>query len=200
MANLNTPGYQSVRARGDFAAASGATSTRVTVQRSDGAVRETGRGLDLALRGNGFFITQQGGQQHLLRMGSFVRGADGTLRTRQGAAVQTDAGTLILPRSDIRVDAQGGIWDGESLLARLRIVDVAEPAKLIPTDNGYRYEGEFAQWKGTVQQGGVEQSNVDAAAETMQMIELSRHAESVQRVISLYDRAMDTGINRIGDN
>ncbi|QBG97564.1 flagellar basal body rod C-terminal domain-containing protein [Xanthomonas oryzae] len=198
VANLNTPGYQSVRARGDFAAASGATA--MAVQRGDGALRQTGRGLDLALRGNGFFVTQQDGQQRLLRMGSFVRGADGTMQTREGAVVLTDAGRLTLPQSDIRVDAQGGIWDGDALLARLSIVDVAEPARLIPAEGGYRYDGVTTQWQGTVQQGSVEQSNVDAAAETMQLIELSRHAESVQRVISLYDRAMDTGINRIGDN
>ncbi|PPU39711.1 flagellar basal body rod C-terminal domain-containing protein [Xanthomonas arboricola] len=198
VANLNTPGYQGVRARGDFAAATGAAA--MIVQRGDGALRETGRGLDLALRGNGFFVTQQDGQQRLLRMGSFVRGADGSLQTRQGAAVLTDAGALTLPQSDIRVDEQGGIWDGDALLAHLRIVDVAEPARLIPSEGGYRYDGVTAPWKGTVQQGSVEQSNVDAAAETLQLIELSRHAESVQRVISLYDRAMDTGINRIGDN
>ncbi|WP_349811977.1 flagellar hook basal-body protein [Xanthomonas dyei] len=198
VANLNTPGYQSVRARSDFAAASGAQA--MAVQRGDGALRETGRGLDLALRGNGFFVTQQDGQQRLLRMGSFVRGADGSLQTREGAAVLTDAGVLTLPQSDIRVDEQGAIWDGEALLARLSIVDVAESARLIPSEGGYRYDGATTQWKGTVQQGSVEQSNVDAAGETMQLIELSRHAESVQRVISLYDRAMDTGINRIGDN
>ncbi|QJD69745.1 flagellar hook basal-body protein [Xanthomonas campestris pv. badrii] len=198
VANLNTPGYQSVRARSDFAVASGASS--MAVQRGDGALRETGRGLDLALRGNGFFVSQQDGQQRLLRMGSFVRGADGSLRTREGAAVLTDAGVLTLPLSDIRIDNQGGIWDGESLLAHLSIVEVADPARLIPSEGGYRYDGALTQWKGTVQQGSVEQSNVDAAAETMQLIELSRHAESVQRVISLYDRAMDTGINRIGDN
>ncbi|WP_434990869.1 flagellar basal body rod C-terminal domain-containing protein [Xanthomonas melonis] len=198
VANLNTPGYQSVRARGDFSAASGTAA--MSVQRGNGALRETGRGLDLALRGNGFFVTQQDGQQRLLRMGSFVRGADGSLQTREGATVLTDAGMLTLPQSDIRVDEQGGIWDGDALLAHLRIVDVTEPGRLIPSDGGYRYDGVTAPWNGTVQQGSVEQSNVDAAAETLQLIELSRHAESVQRVISLYDRAMDTGINRIGDN
>ena len=51
-----------------------------------------------------------------------------------------------------------------------------------------------------MQQGAIEQSNVDAAEETLRLIELSRHAESVQRAISIYDRTLDSGINRIGDN
>jgi flagellar basal-body rod protein FlgG len=31
-------------------------------------------------------------------------------------------------------------------------------------------------------------------------MELTRHVESVQRAISIYDQAMDTGINKLGDN
>jgi flagellar basal-body rod protein FlgF len=31
-------------------------------------------------------------------------------------------------------------------------------------------------------------------------MELTRHAQSVQRAIQAYDQAMQTGINHIGDN
>jgi flagellar basal-body rod protein FlgF len=34
----------------------------------------------------------------------------------------------------------------------------------------------------------------------LRLVELTRHAESVQRVISIYDRTLETGINRLGDN
>ena len=53
---------------------------------------------------------------------------------------------------------------------------------------------------GKVEQGAIEASNVDAADESIRLMELTRHVESVQRAISIYDKAMETGINRLGEN
>ena len=36
--------------------------------------------------------------------------------------------------------------------------------------------------------------------ETLSLLELTRHIESTQRALSIYDKAMETGINRLGEN
>lgn len=197
VANLATPGFQGVRVLPDFANTLG---QRQHVQLHDGPLKQTERSLDLALRGDGFFQIKRGDEVLLTRAGHFARRADGVLATLAGDEVITDAGALVLPDGDVRVDGAGVIWQGEQRLAQLALTGIAEPARLQATEGGYRYDGAAVTWNGTVQQGAVEQSNVDAAEETQRLIELSRHAESVQRAIAIYDRTLDTGINRIGDN
>lgn len=197
VANLATPGFQGVRMLPDFA---NALAQEQRVQLHDGPLKQTGRSLDLALRGDGFFQVKRGDEVLLTRAGHFVRRADGVLATLAGDEVMTDAGPLVLPEQDVRVDGAGIVWQGDQRLAQLAVAGIAEPARLQATGGGYRYEGTFGTWNGTVQQGAIEHSNVDAAEETQRLIELSRHAESVQRAISIYDRTLDTGINRIGDN
>lgn len=196
VANINTPGYQSVRAVADFGASVGLSRQVVF---GDGPLRSTGRSLDLALRGEGFFVVDRGGQPLLTRQGSFIRDAQGYLATPAGDRVITDGGPVSLPDGAVRVDEQGVLWSGDQRLAQITVV-TAEPGRLLSVEGGYRYDGELGSWSGRVQQGATEQSNVDAAAQTLQLIELTRHAESVQRVVSIYDRTLDVGINRIGDN
>lgn len=197
VANIGTPGFQQVHAVPDFAAAAG---IRQQVELGDGPLKQTQRMLDLALRGSGFFVVERDGQLLLTRSGAFRRDAEGRLTTMSGDKVMTDGGEFVVPQGDLRIDAQGTIWSGGNRLAQLSIVNVANAAHLEPVAGGYRYEGEYALWSGSVQQGVTEQSNVDAAEQTLHLIELTRHAESIQRVISAYDRMLDTGINRIGDN
>ncbi len=201
VANLNTPGFQGVRALPDFGAAAGLQRPDGrAVELADGPLKQTQRPLDLALRGDGFFVIERDGQTLLTRSGRFMRDADGRLTTAQGDRVLADTGALTLPEGQVRVERDGQVLVDGKLLATLSIVDVAEPLRLQPVDGGYRYEGAMRSWNGSLQQGAIEQSNVDAAAETLRLVELTRHAESVQRVISIYDRTLETGINRLGDN
>lgn len=197
VANIGTPGFQRVRALPDFASATG---LRQQVQLGDGPLKQTQRTLDVALRGSGFFQVERNGQMLLTRSGVFARDAEGRLVTMSGDRVVTDGGELVLPQGDLRIDAQGVLWSGEARLAQLSIVNVADASRLESVTGGYRYDGEYAAWTGSVQQGATEQSNVDAAEQTLHLIELTRHAESIQRAVSIYDRMLDVGINRIGDN
>lgn len=197
VANINTPGYQSVRSVPDFAATLG---TRSVVQIADGPLSQTGRAFDLALRGAGFFVSEHEGKLLLMRSGSFGRSPAGYLVSASGDPVQTIGGALEIPEGKLQVSSDGTISVDEKPLGQLLLVDVSDPAKLVPANGGYLYDGAFKPWSGSIQQGAVEQSNVDAAEQTLRLIELTRHAESMQRVFSIYDKTMDTGINRVGDN
>ncbi|MDQ3286703.1 MAG: flagellar hook basal-body protein [Pseudomonadota bacterium] len=197
VANLNTPGYRGVRSIPQF----DASDVRTGLDQRDGGVAQTARELDVALRGAGFFVIERDGQPLLMRGGNFRVDAEGLLATSRGDRVHGDAGPIAVPVGGVRIDAKGEMWQGTQSMGRLRIVDVADAARLRPAGDGaYAYDGEVSTFKGTVMQGSLEQANVDPADETVRLMETTRHAESLQRAISIYDRAMDVGINRLGEN
>ena len=209
VANLSTPGYRAARALPAFdgAFAPGAASnieSRTANDPRDGALVQTARPLDLALRGRGFFVIERDGRELLVRSGAFRIDRDNRLVTASGDPVLGLTGPLIvpgdaLPGDALRIGADGAILAEGRELDRLRIVAVADPAGLRPAGGGaYLYLGAHGDWTGRVIQGAIESANVDAAEETVRLIELTRHAESVQRVISIYDKAMGAGINQLG--
>ena len=53
-----------------------------------GALQRTGRSLDIAIDGDGFFVTRYGGEELYTRAGAFYLDADGRLVTSDGALVQ----------------------------------------------------------------------------------------------------------------
>lgn len=198
VANLNTTGYRGARAVPDF---QDQTALRTSIDQRDGGLLQSDRSLDLALRGAGFFVIEREGRFLLTRSGAFHVDAQGFLVTARGDRVQGLGGPLSIGADDVRVDARGELWDGELSLGVLQIVSVADATRLsAASDGAYKYEGAQAQWDGSVIQGALERTNVDPAEETVRLIETTRHAESLQRAISIYDRAMDVGINSLGDN
>jgi len=66
----------------------GVTVAGIAQNLSQGALQVTDRGLDLAIQGDGFFVTDFGGEQMFTRAGSFFVDADGRLVTNEGALVQ----------------------------------------------------------------------------------------------------------------
>lgn len=197
VANINTPGFRGVRSIQDFGDSAG---LRSSLDQRDGALSQTGRSYDVALRGPGFFVVDRQGTALLVRSGAFRIDAEGALATANGDRLVGPSGPIDAAAS-LRIDPRGGLWSGEQNLGQLQIVTVADASRLRALDGGaYAYDGELGEWSGSVVQGALEQANVDAAEETVRLMETTRHAESVQRAISIYDKAMDTGINRLGDN
>lgn len=199
IANTNTPGFRAERSVPSFQSQLDSSASNVVVDLQDGPLTLTGAPLDLALRGHGFFQIEHAGQTLLSRAGNFRLNADGQLVNASGDSVLGESGALTLTDSAVRIDAKGELWAGDRSLGKLKIVDVTDPARLTVVDGGFRYAGELAEWKGSVQQGAVEHANVDVAGESIRLMELTRHVESVQHAISIYDKAMDTGINRLGE-
>lgn len=198
VANMSTPGYRAVRAVPDFDAALG---LHVQVDQRDGGLSQTGRSFDLALRGPGFFVVERDGGLLLTRGGSFGRDAEGYLVTPGGDRLLSTSGALQIADGELRVDARGELWQGTSNLGQLQLVSPAEASLLRPAGEGaFIYEGPITMFEGQVVQGALERANVDPAGETIRLMETTRHVESVQRAISIYDKAMDVGINRLGDN
>jgi flagellar basal-body rod protein FlgF len=203
LANVNTAGYKA--ARGTTAAAerpvdafSNALQSAIDVaegQRSldlrSGAVTPTGRDLDLAIDGRGFFVVQTPEGIRYTRNGHFTRRADNVLATEQGYAVLGDTGPLTLPAGGgaLRIGEGGEILSGDTPIGRPQIVDFPQAVGLSGEDGAL-----FRAAAGSVPMpvtgtnfvaGAVEQSNVSLVERMASLTAVSRSVEALQRGVTI---------------
>jgi len=199
VANMRTTGYRTERLKIDFR--TGTLDPEPALSLADGNLDMTGRPLDLAIQGPGFFVVDVNGQEMLTRDGQFHIDANQQLVDVSGHPVLGQSGPITLARDGVHINAAGEITDGDKTIDSLRVVAIGTPEALRESGDGlYTYAGAPADWNGSIHQGALEKSNVDASSEIVRLMELTRHAQSVQRAIQAYDQAMQSGINHLGDN
>ena len=197
VANMTTPGYRAIdRVEGFGAALTPATR----IDRHDGALIHTGRPLDLALQGAGFFQVTDGRQSFLTRNGQSVLGADGRAVDADGRALLGDSGPLSLGPGAVTIGEDGAIRIDGQEAGRIGLVDVPADMSLEPVGNGLYAmpDGVTGDAAAKVHQGALEGSNVDPGHEMVRLMELTRHAGSVQRAIATYHSAVIAGIDELG--
>lgn len=177
------------------------------VNSTQAGFRVTGLRSDLALSGPSWFLLQTDQGLRLSRNGHFHRDASGMLVNTAGYAVLGDDGPLHIDAAidansnDMRVSPEGVVRVGEQVLGRLRIVSVQQNSPLKAVGGGLYSAADFALASATnysVHQGVLENANVDVAAEMVQLMQASRHVESVQRALAAYDDLLGRGINQLG--
>ncbi len=199
VANMRTTGYRAERLKADFRM--GALDSAPALSLADGSLDMTGRSLDLAVQGPGFFVVDVDGKEMLTRDGQFHRDANGLLVDVSGHPVLGNTGPIGIDHDRLHINAAGEISDGNGVVDKLRIVAVGTPDALREMGGGlYTYTGAPVDWSGSVHQGALERSNVDASTEMVRLMELTRHAQSVQRAILAYDAALQSGVTHLGDN
>ena len=152
-----------------------------------GAIQQTGRSLDVAVEGKGWFCVQRAnGTEGYTRNGSFKVSANGILQTASGLNVLGDGGPIsIPPGSLITIGGDGsmssvndGVTPGPSTpLDRLKLVN-PEETNLVRGDDGLfnTRNGAPAQADATVKvvHGALESSNVNVVQGMVNMISLAR--------------------------
>ncbi|MDD3613457.1 MAG: flagellar basal-body rod protein FlgF [Eubacteriales bacterium] len=168
-----------------------------------GVLDKTGKALDLAIDGQGFFtILLPNGQEAYSRDGSFAVSRDGLLTTKNGYPVlDRQLQPIYVGREDVAIDERGRIrlMDGTSV--QLNIVDFPDLQTLNKLgENMYRVEaGQPIEAEDFVlRQGFLEQSNINPLDELVKMIEISRSFESNQRVIQSLDDTLGKAANEVG--
>ncbi|MET4674924.1 MULTISPECIES: flagellar hook-basal body protein [unclassified Luteibacter] len=197
VANLTTPGYRAVQRGEGFDAALG---TDTSVDRHDGALIHTGRPLDLALQGQGFFQVAEGDRTLLTRNGQFTLGADGSVTDPRGRVLLGENGPLSLPQDALTIGEDGNIRAAGEVVDRIALVDVPADAGLDVVGDGLYAApgGNVVESTAKIVQGSLEGSNVDPGHEMVRLMELTRHAGSVQRAIATYHSAVISGIDELG--
>ena len=172
---------------------------------SQGALHHTGGENDLAIYGSGFFKVQTPQGIRYTRNGSFRLNTDYQLVTRQGHLVLGQNGPITLNATDKKfsVDVEGGIHLDDTLGDQLAIVDFPNPQGLIlekgglyaATENsGLEQEAQGYQ----IQQGVVEESNVDPIAAMVQLIDNSRNFDSYIKILDTFQTSSERVIKEIG--
>ncbi len=164
---------------------------------SPGIPKETGNTLDLAILGNGFFSVEGTEGMMYTRNGSFTLSPEGELVTKEGFPVLGENGVITIGEGkDISISPDGTIAVDGNELDRLRIVDFPKPYPLrkvggclfgLTTSPDVEKTAVDVQ----VQQGFLEQSNVNIVREMVRMIEVNRTYQAHQKVIQTAFGAAD---------
>jgi flagellar basal-body rod protein FlgG len=205
LANVNTAGYKTERVaslaaeRPDFGNALQSAVDVVAgngrIDMRGGSIASTGRDFDFALEGRGFFLVQTPQGERLTRNGQFDRKADGTLVTSDGLPVLGTNGPIKVGTGAITVDADGTVRAGNVAAGRLRVVDVPDYENLRREGHGrFRYVGSgqmTAAADTTVRSGVLEQSNVSVVERMVQLTEVGRSFEALQRGLNVLMNDID---------
>ena len=170
---------------------------------SDGSQVATNRDLDIALAGNGYLTVQTPRGVRYTRFGSLMIGKQDVLSTREGYAVLGENGRIQLGPGKVRIDEQGGVYLEGNLVDRLKLVTFADPralqregASLMVPANG---KAQATPAQPQVQQGYLEQSNVNAVASVVGLIGILRHFEAIQKSVNLLMNDINAkAIDRLG--
>jgi flagellar basal-body rod protein FlgF len=166
---------------------------------ASGAVQATGRDLDVAIEGPGFFAVEAtDGTEAYTRAGSFDVSPDGQLLTRTGLTVLGEGGPIVVPPdSRIQVGRDGtvsAVTPGQSaavnVLGRLKLVNAAAGEVQKGADGLFRLRsGQPADADDTVSvtAGALESSNVNPVAAMVDMINLARNFEMQMKLIQNAD-------------
>lgn len=190
----------------------GVKTAGIAMNTEQGALTQTDASLNVAILGEGYFtVTDSNGTEYYTRNGNFSRDADGQIVNSQGYIVSPGI-TIPDDASEININSDGeviAIIDGQTDGSNLGRIDLT----VFPNANGLRAEGNslFTETEasgtpiasspgeigyGSLEQGFLEASNVDAVFEITNLITAQRAYELNSRVISTADE-ISNAINQV---
>jgi flagellar basal-body rod protein FlgG len=208
VANVNTTGYKHTRVAfrdllytqdraGVVSSGAGAAATTIGRGFGQGALRETGNKLDLAIEGDGFFqVRRADGTTALTRDGALRVDPNGRLTTQRGEllqpAITVPAGTS---EADVRIADDGTVSAGNRQLGRIQLVTVRAPQALQSAGDSLFVATAAsgpaqALPTGRVVQGALESSNVDMADAMTQMMESQRSFQMASKAVQMQDQIL----------
>ena len=205
LANIGTAGYKAERAasntaeRPSFGAlldsaidvVSGPTKTDFR----PGMIVQTGRDLDVAIEGDGFFVIETPAGERYTRGGAFTRGLDGVLMTSDGYKVLGDGGEIKLPQGKVVIGEDGTVRVGAAVAGTVRVVTFDNPVNELIRETGARFRAADGaspyDAEVSVVAGALEQSNVSAVERMAQLTELSRAFEGLQKGVGTVLNELD---------
>lgn len=213
MANADTTGFKAeiVTAQAQYLRGEGLQSRAsvneyvLTADLNPGAVKETGRPLDIAVEGQGMLAVQApNGEEGYTRRGDLVMTESGLVTTGDGHPVLGEGGPLTLPPADsVRIAEDGGVWvvpqggdpDQPQQVDRLRIVSTAGSEVVKGEDTLFRVKNGGvlpSNPDARLRSGALEGSNVNMTEALVDMIETSRAYETQVKLLTTA-KEMDDG-------
>lgn len=206
LANYNTYGYKSVRFE-QMLREDGYVAGAQRTDCSQGSVRITENPYDVAIEGAGYIpVTSEDGEVQYTRDGSFVKGKDGYLYTKDGWLV---GGGIKLPANNYKftINPNGDVYtydEAGSLPKRvgtIPLVGFANPErleqgvnnKMVATDDSG--QPELISNHRSFRQNAIETSNVNIYASVNEMLRLNASMIASMRLLKVADDMYNKGIN-----
>ncbi len=202
LANAGTDGFRAdmMTARAVPVRQEGTATTRVYnvettagFNAAPGPARQTGNGLDIAVRGSGWLaVSGEDGEEGYTRDGALTVDDQGVLRTRRGLTVMGDGGPITVPaNAQISIGSDGAVsakvGNQPSLpVGQLKLVDppVADLVKggdgLVRLKSGEPADADPAV---RIADGVLEGSNVNVVEAMVGMIEVARQFEMQMKLL-----------------
>ena len=214
LANLSTVGFKAdrmlfdtalARTRGTDGQVAFVLDRNTYTDFGEGGLRRTGNPLDVAISGDGFFqITTPNGPAYT-RDGRFARDTEGRLVTLSGNLVTDDGGAPITIPEDaewIQVAGDGSITADRQQIARLGVWSFPDP-RVLTKGEGLLFTAQPDAVPARIQdpkveQGMVEDSNVNAILEMTRMMDATRAYERADRLDTTADGLISNAVTRLG--
>lgn len=210
IANVNTPGFKAERVFFLEGASGGGLSKTANVENplflidySPGLVQKTGNVLDLAIKGEGFFVVETEKGEGYTRNGRFTLNENGELVTQNGDYVLGTSGRIVISGNDVMIDEQGTISVDGNESGSLKVVEFENPLALSNMGRGLLHDptnqaGVKVAQAQEVHSECLELSNVKAIREMVAMIKLHRSFETYQKTMQTLQDQDKLSTNRIG--
>jgi len=187
----------------------GARTASSEIIQQQGALNETDNPLDVTIEGQGFFQIQlPSGELAYTRSGEFHMDSTGIIVDAQGNQVQPaitipPSATNVTIGSDGSVSVQLPNQTQAQTVGTIQLTTFANPGGLSSVGNNYFLETTASgnpivgtpggsEGLGTIQQGYLENSNVDVVTEFINLIMAQRSYEANSRVVKAADEMAQT--------
>lgn len=176
-----------------------------------GDLQPTGRKLDVAIKGEGFFVVNSGrgdGAERLrfTRDGRFMLNANGEMvmaATGMQVLDVNDRPIVLQGGGDVRIESTGNVMQDGDIVARIQVTRVPEQSQLKKAGENLFLLTNTAQVSRqpasvALEQGFVESSTVDPVTDMNAVMNAGRNAQANAKMMQYHDQLMNLAINTMG--
>lgn len=204
IANANTPAYKRQVPFSEFLERSAQIESSTIIDKTNGSLKLTKGNLNLAITGEGYFLAEKESERVITRSGQFSVDKEGYIVSANNYRVQSLEGDIFVGNDPVQINTKGEISIGGEYISTIRLVYLAPNAELSPAHlSAFHYSPENTvqphDSKTLIHQGYLENSNVDAREEMLNLVKTMRHFELQQKVLRSYNSMIDVGISDLGN-
>ncbi len=163
---------------------------RLATDALSGTVRHTGQPFDIALPAGSLMVVEHQGQLRVSRDGHLQPDAQGLMRQASGALVLTPEGSPLTQK------------DFQKNPLPLWLVEPLQQGVPLPAVGAGVYQADLAQWRNldtaVVQRQALNQAEPQLSQTMIELLQVQRSIESIQKAYQTYDATLSLGISELG--